>query len=391
MKSKLMNNDEILDYVVANKFFENKEDLKCLEIGDGNINYVFKVVDEKNGKSLVIKQSDTYLRSSGRPLDIYRSKIEFKALEIEYDLYPGSVPKLYKYDEEKSLVVMEDISAYKNLREELTKGNIYDHLPESLSEFLARTLLPTTDYVISRKEKKDRVKKFINPDLCDISEDLVFTEPYFNYKNRNIITEGLEDFVEENLYNDKDLICEVLKLKDKFQTQSQALLHGDLHTGSIFANEKGIKVIDPEFAFYGPMGYDIGNVWGNIIFSLANSIVLKDQREEKLKELLKDTIDKTIEKMYLDYDKYIENEYFKNESYKKHYIDEIIADSFAYAGTEVIRRDVGDSKVKEITSIEDKDLRIELDKKLINIGKFLIMNRYEIKNGLNLIDYINNL
>ena len=31
---------------------------------------------------------------------------------------------------------------------------------------------------------------------------------------------------------------------------AQALLHGDLHTGSIFANEQGVKVIDPEFAFY---------------------------------------------------------------------------------------------------------------------------------------------
>lgn len=45
---------------------------------------------------------------------------------------------------------------------------------------------------------------------------------------------------------------------------AQALIHGDLHSGSIFINEKGIKVIDPEFAFYGPMGYDIGNVIGNL-------------------------------------------------------------------------------------------------------------------------------
>lgn len=33
---------------------------------------------------------------------------------------------------------------------------------------------------------------------------------------------------------------------------AQALLHGDLHSGSVFANDSGIKVIDPEFAFTGP-------------------------------------------------------------------------------------------------------------------------------------------
>ncbi len=27
-----------------------------------------------------------------------------------------------------------------------------------------------------------------------------------------------------------------------------------------------MKVIDPEFSFYGPMGYDIGNVIGNLFF-----------------------------------------------------------------------------------------------------------------------------
>ena len=34
--------------------------------------------------------------------------------------------------------------------------------------------------------------------------------------------------------------------------------------------QEGTKVIDPEFAFYGPMGYDIGNVIGNLFFAWAN-------------------------------------------------------------------------------------------------------------------------
>ena len=41
-------------------------------------------------------------------------------------------------------------------------------------------------------------------------------------------------------------------------------MHGDLHSGSIMVTEKETYVIDPEFAFYGPMGFDIGALIGNL-------------------------------------------------------------------------------------------------------------------------------
>lgn len=149
---------------------------------------------------------------------------------------------------------MEDISECRNLRKELMKGSMFAHISEGISTFLPETLLPTTNLVMDRAEKKEMVKLFTNPELCDISEDLVFTEPYWDYKGRNIITVGMEDFVKEKLYEDEKLHSEVGKLRNKFMNNAQALIHGDLHSGSIFANEERMVVIDPEFAFYGPMG-----------------------------------------------------------------------------------------------------------------------------------------
>lgn len=388
MQSQLMTKDEILEYAAANlDCFSDIKNLSCQEIGDGNINYVFKVTDSKTGRSLVVKQSDTLLRSSGRPLDIHRSEIEAKVLSLQYELFPGSVPKVFLYDKEKSLIVMEDISAYGNLRKELMDDKIYDHLADSLSDFVSKTLIPTTDLVIDRKEKKQRVREFMNPDLCDISEDLVFTEPYYNYRDRNIISQGLDEFVEENLYKNKKLHVEVLKLKDRFQTDAQGLLHGDLHSGSIFVNEDGIKVIDPEFAFYGPIGYDIGNILGNLFFSLTNSIVLQKTPAtvEKLKNLIVDTIQLTGKKLIKTYDECVLNDFYKNPDYKSYYIDEIISDSYGYAGTEIIRRVVGDSKVIEVTSVKDTNKRMKLDKTLIKTGIYLIENRYGIADGKELM------
>ena len=68
---------------------------------------------------------------------------------------------------------MEDISEYKNLRKELMDGKIFKNFADEISSFLADTLLPTTDLVLDRGEKKDRVKTFINKELCDISECLM--------------------------------------------------------------------------------------------------------------------------------------------------------------------------------------------------------------------------
>ena len=212
----LLDCEEVLSYVREKKLFSENSDLTAKEIGDGNINYIFKVEDKINGKSIVLKQADKLLRSSGRPLDLSRSKIEANILKIENDLAPNFVPKVYLYDEIMCVLAMEDISEYKNLRTELLAGKIFPNLANNISEFLSKTLLLTTDLFMNKFEKKKNVKEFINPELCDISECLVFTEPYDNNRNRNIITPGNEEFVEKVLYENQDLHFAILKLREKF-------------------------------------------------------------------------------------------------------------------------------------------------------------------------------
>lgn len=68
---------------------------------------------------------------------------------------------------------------------------------------------------------------------------------------------------------DTALHFEVALLRHAFLTKAQSLLHGDLHTGSIFITKESTKVIDPEFAYYGPMGFDIGAVIANLLLNYA--------------------------------------------------------------------------------------------------------------------------
>ena len=362
--------------------FDPDEETTCTEIGDGNINYVFRVRSLRDGRSVIVKQADKRLRSSGRPLDIYRSRIE--ALQLESRLAPDYIPEVYHYDETMAALSMEDISAYRNLRKELLAGRIYGHLAENISTFLAQSLLPTTDLVLDRREKKRRVQFFTNPELCDITEDLVLTEPYWNYKGRNIVTPGNEDFVRTFLYENDALHREVGRLRNGFMNNAQALLHGDLHTGSIFANEQGVKVIDPEFAFYGPMGYDIGNVIGNLFFSWANRCFTAPQdtaAARALEDTIRGVCDLTAEKLTARYDELVTFPLYRAEGFCRAYLDGVMADSYGYAGTEIIRRVVGDSKVMEVTSVTDPDIRIPMERALIKMGIFLIRERESGLNG----------
>ncbi len=376
----LLDCDEVLSYVKEKKLFSENSDLIAKEIGDGNINYIFKVEDKINGKSIVLKQADKLLRSSGRPLDLSRSKIEANILKIENDLAPNFVPKVYLYDEIMCVLAMEDISEYKNLRTELLAGKIFPNLANNISEFLSKTLLLTTDLFMNKFEKKKNVKEFINPELCDISECLVFTEPYDNNKNRNIITHGNEEFVEKVLYENEDLHFAILKLREKFMNYSQSLIHGDLHSGSIFINEKGIKIIDPEFSFYGPMAYDVGNVIGNLYFPLYRAKFFMEENEKKekfinwLEKCIFDIPNLFSEKCKLLWEKYSNDKLLKNKKFRDYYIENILKDSLAYAGTEIIRRTVGDAKVLGLTSLESSEKKLQFERELINQAILMIMN-----------------
>lgn len=374
--------------------FDEHAKLQAEEIGDGNINYVFKVWDVNTKKSVIIKHADIFLRSSGRELDVDRNRIEAEVLMLQGILAPGLVPKVYKYDSVMCNLSMEDISDHRNLRKELLKRNTFPSLAEHITTFIVDTLLPTTDLVMDSGEKKDNVKKYINKDLCKISEELVFTEPFIDYKSRNTVLEENIEFVKRQLYEDKELILEAGKLKNNFMNNSQALIHGDLHSGSIFVNEESTKILDPEFAFYGPIGYDLGNVIGNLFFAWANAYVTEDGKEvEEFTIWIEKTIENILElfkeKFIKKYKEIVTDVMAKEEYYMNWYLHSILSDTAGQVGLEIIRRVVGDSKVLDITSITDINKRVKAERILILSAKTFIKNRHKIKTGKRYVEIFN--
>lgn len=77
----------------------------------------------------------------------------------------------------------------------------------------------------------------------------MYSEPFIDYNHRNNVFLPNQDFVRKRLYQDQALHLEGAKLKFEFMNHAQSLIHGDLHTGSVFINKEHTFIFDPEFAF----------------------------------------------------------------------------------------------------------------------------------------------
>ena len=392
-----MEGDDIIDYVFEHSnFFDSNENLVCEEIGDGNINYVYRIFDTNTKNSLILKQADvqTRVRPDGY-LNPDRSIREAEVLKLYNKSAPDFSPKIIYADPVMAAIIMEDIGSYSNLRMELMAGKIFYGIEELIARFIVDTSLPSTDLVLAYQKKFQAAAKFYNPDLCKITEDLVFTHPYKDLRQRNILLPENADWLKKKFYEDSNLIARVAVLKEKFNNYPQGLIHGDLHSGSIFVkneNEKTkIKIIDPEFAFYGPIAYDLGNVLAHFIFAqgYAKYSTLFVDKEKQRTDFLswlenaKNNLFKFFHVFAKDFlIKNIKDPVYQNEIFIDNYIEKIKIDAVSFCGTELNRRIIGSAKTAEITNIKKIESRIALERDLAELGCTMILNPEEILRGL---------
>lgn len=348
----------------------------------GNLNYVYRVWDGK-GHSIYIKQAGSEARISKdiKP-STDRNRLESEILILEDQYVPGMVPRVYFFDTVMCACGMEDCTDYSVMRDAMLRHEIFPKFAEDISTFMVNTLLLSSDVVMDHKEKKKLVKEFISPDLCDITEKLVLMEPYMDLYSRNNVYGPNMEFVKKELYDDEALHLEVSKLKFRFMTDAQALLHGDLHTGSIFIRQDSMKVFDCEFGTYAPMGYDVGNVLANLIFAYDNGLSTDDEPfcEWCIKTLEK-TLDLFIEKFNKKYDEAVTEPMAKVKGFKEWYLDGILRDTAGYTGTELHRRTVGMANVADIITISDVKKRLLSERINILAGKDCIMNQGRFRKG----------
>ncbi|MED5524092.1 MAG: S-methyl-5-thioribose kinase [Pseudomonadota bacterium] len=345
-------------------------DVSCREIGDGNLNLVFHL--QTADSSFIVKQALPYARCVGEswPLSLERARIEAEVLKAHGKVAPEWVVKVLDFDLEQYAMVEEDLSHLELLRKRLINAEKVEDMGQNLAYYLADSLYAYSDFELDPKQKKALVSQFINPDLCLITEDLFFTDPYREHERNDIFPASRQSA--EALWQDDELLARVAELKAHFLSCPQSLLHGDVHSGSVFSGPGELKVIDAEFGFFGPIGFDVGSVIGNLLLAwcrhhtLGNEayaawlveqcLVFWQRFESRFSALLKGSKDVAL----------------VNTRYQRRFVAKVLQDTLGYAGTELIRRTLGLAHVADITSLDD-ELRAKAEQQALSLGKALVL------------------
>ncbi|WP_322907080.1 S-methyl-5-thioribose kinase [Paenibacillus campi] len=373
-----LNEQTAIALAVKLHLFAGDTELSCREIGDGNLNLVFHITESATGRGIIIKQALPYVRVIGEswPLTLERARMESEALQIFARYAPDYVPVVHHTDEQYAITVMEDLSRLKIVRTGFAEGAIYPLLSTHIGAYLARTLYGTSDFALGADARRELALQFHNPELCKITENFVFTYPLINDES-NAVEPGLSELAKQ-LWQDNALLLEGAKLKQHFMTSAEALLHGDLHTGSIFASDDETKVIDPEFAFYGPIGYDIGLFIANTLLSAFAR--QDDTRSALLRHVT--TVWDVFQAQYTELWQQDNQEYFAHvPGYLDYQLQHILEDTVGYAGSEMMRRVIGLAHAKDIEAIEDDAKRLHIKSSAARLARDFIVNRSRYRNA----------
>jgi 5-methylthioribose kinase len=168
-------------------------------------------------------------------------------------------------------------------------------------------------------------------------------------------------------------------------------VHGDLHSGSIMVTEKETYAIDPEFAFYGPMGFDIGALIGNLYlayFSQSGHETRIGGRDDYREWILK-----TVESIWILFDQRFRalwngahaGETFAPEFFasaagpvafkeaQDAYMRRLFIESLGFAGAKMTRRILGLAHVEDLESIVDPDRRAACEKRALKLARALMV------------------
>ncbi|WP_315769203.1 MULTISPECIES: S-methyl-5-thioribose kinase [unclassified Bradyrhizobium] len=393
---RILREADLRDYLagvpaVATRLGGSPQSWTIDEVGDGNLNLVFIVRGATGG--LAVKQALPYVRLVGESwlLPLSRAHYEYLALTHQARLAPELVPAVLHHDEQLALTAMDLLEPHIIMRKGLVAGTIYPGFVDHITTFLARTLFFSSDLALTAAEKKERIAAFAgNHALCKITEDLIFTDPY-RVAEQNRWTTPWLDLTAADIRADLDLHVAISRLKLEFLSSAEALIHGDLHTGSIMVTADDTKVIDPEFAFYGPMGFDIGAVIANLLMAYLASA--GHERTPGERRDFEAWVLATVEQVWTEFARKFVDLWRENatgdayplalfegqagaarlEAERQAYMARLFQDTIGFTAAKIIRRILGLAHNIDFELIEDSRVRATCEARSLRLARAMMV------------------
>ena len=413
---EMLSNEKLENYL-KNKanLFGKEEKITISDIADGNLNLVYCVEGET--RKICVKQALPYVKCVGPEwaLSLKRNLFEGECLKYHGERFPAMVPKVYHYNDELALLIMEFMEEHIILRKELNNMKKIKDLGKRVGDFVAKTCFFSSGLHLKADVLREKMSFWNQNTLCSLTEQVIFSDPYVDSPLNHHTKPFLDDIAQE-IKNNEELIIKISELRHKFISYKQSLIHADLHTGSIMIGPNdSMKVIDSEFAFYGPIGFDLGAFVANILlnyFSLrgqhpSNDPELAKQVENQENWLLDEVLSfwNGFREEWLNL--WNNEEIRKGDDYKdilvnkneklfaliqNRYLKNVCRDMIGFAAAKMIRRIVGIAHVADLESIKNEEIRAKCERKALKLAMEMMINdeKYvELENLVRLAKKIN--
>jgi len=241
-------------YLKAQTWLQLNESITAVEVpGDGNMNFTIRV--KTSDRSFIIKQSRDYVEKYPQvPAPEKRAlrEAEFYKLVATQDSLSQQMPKLLGVDEENHVLNLEDLGNGMDYSFLYQEGQIIDEAElEQIMGFVAD--------LHNSINTNTTEASLPNLEMRKLNHEHIFLYPYVENNGLDLddILPGLKA-VSRSFKQDEHLKRKVEALGERYLKDGSTLLHGDYFPGSWLETEGGIKIIDPEFCFFGEVEFEIG-------------------------------------------------------------------------------------------------------------------------------------
>ncbi|MCF2911035.1 S-methyl-5-thioribose kinase [Pseudoalteromonas sp. DL2-H2.2] len=378
--NQAFDNDRAIEYINnQGDLFPPDANLSCNKFSNDKLYLVFRITDQHQ-RSVILKQArpDAHDTGAGWPQALERARIEASTLRRHGKVCPAQTVRMLHHDSEQAIIILEDLGHLHVLRTELNAGRTFANLGRDAARYLATTSFYHSDFYLAPEDKKALIQSFTNPQLCSITETVFFDDPYRG-SARDPYTDALHNEVNK-LRQNTALKLAVARLRHSFQSSSQTLVHGNIHSGSLFVDDTTTKFTDPKFAFFGPIGLDLGCFIGNLLLNFCaqhGRIKAASKRRDMHTYLLR-TIDICLSEFEQQWVELCAQHGTGNTpqaaDHVEHFVRAALQDAVGYCGSEMIRRITGQAQVSDLDEIEDAQARLRAQRLALEVGQQLILH-----------------
>lgn len=253
---KLDSNIEIINnYLSDKKWLPDNETVESVEKpGEGNMNFTLRC-ETSSGNTFIIKQSRDFVEKFPQvpaPAERVLREAEFyDSIKSHKDL-SSMTPKITAVDEENHIMLMEDLGESSDYTFLYQEG-------KSISEAELKNIMHFIADLHSNFNTDNCTNIIQNKDMRKLNHEHIFKFPFQKDNGMNLddVLPGLEE-VKQNIIGNDALQKALQQLGDIYLSDGKHLLHGDYFPGSWLNTQGGLKIIDPEFCFFGPKEFEIG-------------------------------------------------------------------------------------------------------------------------------------